>query len=170
MLGMKKAAGSGGARDAKPVCAVKIRAEDTDIPLDGLPAIRLTLALPELTDACGKTARAAGRVNAFYSHMGRAMAAHARRRMLPQAAASFRDAIAHSRPFEPYRVKMRCDAAISEDGELTVERVLYVRRGPEDERERRFVEIWDMGSGLMSRRRSEAVSQPRPARRPRRGR
>jgi hypothetical protein len=111
-------------------------------------------------------------VNAFYNHMRRAMDAHARRCMLRQASGSLWDALARSRPFEPYRVKMRCGAAISGDGTLTVERFLYVRREPGDERGRRFTEIWDLKSGFISRRRSEAVDYPpRPSRprRPRRG-
>ncbi|MDR1329662.1 MAG: hypothetical protein LBK23_08690 [Oscillospiraceae bacterium] len=140
---------------------VKIRTGNAEIEFDGLPMIRLTLALPELSGAkFSKTPpRAVGRVNAFYGHMSRAIEAHARRRMLPRAVGSFRTASGKSRPFEPYRVKMRCSAKISEDGRaLDIERVFYVRRDPGDERERRFVEIWDLKSGLITRALSEKLN------------
>jgi hypothetical protein len=52
---------------------------------------------------------------------------------------------------------MRCVADISDDGAMTVERELYVRRENGEERERRFTEVWDMRTGLLSSRRDTAA-------------
>ncbi|MDR0446990.1 MAG: hypothetical protein LBH17_08245 [Oscillospiraceae bacterium] len=137
---------------------IKTRAADIEITIDGVPVIHLTLQLPEIKDT---RTRAERRIDAFYAHMLRAVDLHARRRMLRQAAKSLKRELGRSRPFEPYRVKMRSRADISDDGAaMNVVRELYVRREPGDERERRFTELWDLKSGLISRSRSEKIEYP----------
>ncbi|MDR0839491.1 MAG: hypothetical protein LBN99_07640 [Oscillospiraceae bacterium] len=122
---------------------VKTREFEATLDHDGIPAVRMTLALPVIS---GGRPRAARRIDAFYRHMELAIVSHARRALLPRAAGLF----------EPYRVKLTFTFEES-DGELRVARVLYADFGG-DETEHRLTDVWDVKSGLLTRQLSEEVS------------
>ena len=120
---------------------------------EGVPVIRMTVATPMVS---GGKKRVARRINAFYSHIADAVEKHLRRNMLSCAAADFEEAVAKSRPFEPYRVKMVFETSQAESGEtFEVNRRLYTRTRDCAENERVLTETWSTRTGLPEKLKSE---------------
>lgn len=123
---------------------------------EGIPVIRLTTTIPAVS---GGKKRAARRINAFYIRVASAVEKQLKRDLLKRASADFDEAIAKSRPFEPYRVKMVFEAVQTEDGEsLEVRRRLYTRIREGVEHERILTENWNTRLGLPEKLKSEKMN------------
>jgi len=139
---------------------------ENDLAHLDLPAVRLTLTYPVVTFADDRASR---RINVFYARLANVIAKHTERTLLQLAARAMDDALAASRGFEPWRVKLsfavESPRATDYDGTedcadaheaptppetLTITHTLYVRVGGE-ERERCFATVWEERSGLILR-------------------
>ena len=120
-----------------------------------LPVIHATLAIPVISETptthgthgdtprllslsdCGDTPRlfslperGVRRINAFYAHMAQAILKHSEHVLLPRAARQLAAAVAQSRSFEPFRIKLSFTLEPSEDGrELVITHNVYANFG-----------------------------------------
>ena len=132
---------------------ISAQATERRLEHEGMPVIWLTVTTPVFS---GGKKRATERINAFYGHLSSAVEKSLKRHMLKQASADLDEAIAKSRPFEPYRVKLDFKAA--QDGEaLEINRRIYVRTRDGAERERMLTERWSTCLGLPELLMSKAV-------------
>ena len=98
----------------------------------------------------GGKKHAVERIKAFYGHISAAVEKRLKRHMLKHASADLDEAIAKSRPFEPYRVKL--DFRAMQDGEaLEINRRLYARTRDGAECEHMLAERWSTRLGLPER-------------------
>ena len=123
---------------------------------EGIPVIKLTVTTPVVS---GGRKRAVRRINAFYSHITDAVGKHFERHMLRHASVDFNDAVAKSRPFEPYRIKVTFDAIHTKDGKtLEINRRLYIRAHKGVEHERVLTECWSTQLGLPEKLQSKTAA------------